>query len=384
MPTAHHRYGGSTINRTLHCPAWRTLSDDMPTQPSSTAADTGSLLHECMEDYYNNGTSFEDMLKKGRSYNGIKLNPTMLTEKLAPALNATEQVLDAYGIEELSVEPFVELIEGLAGGSIDMLGVSGDGKTVLILDYKFGYYQVSPESPQLLFYALAAAVDPKTASAFEKVERIISCIIQPDNADYTSTQPKTHEYTLKELDAFEDTVYTAIELSEDKSQQDPVCGEWCKFCPAEALCPAKTGLVRESQLIDATAIAQLETALPMADKLESWIASVRKLAHEQLERGVSITGYKIVDKRASRVWSSEADAEAMAAKIKKLTKVTAYNTKLKSPAQMEKITKELGIDFERFAPFISSVSSGTTLALESDKRQPALPSLALKRLADRL
>lgn len=47
---------------------------------------------------------------------------------------------------------------------------------------------------------------------------------------------------------------------------------------------------------------------------------------------------------------------------------------------MEKVCKELKIDFKPYAKLISSVSSGTTLAPESDPRQAALPIAGLAQL----
>ena len=59
---------------------------------------------------------------------------------------------------------------------------------------------------------------------------------------------------------------------------------------------------------------------------------------------------------------------------------------LKSPAQIEKLCKELKYPFKDFAAMASKISSGTTLAPASDKRpavaQKVVPENLLKLVAD--
>jgi len=122
----------------------------------------------------------------------------------------------------------------------------------------------------------------------------------------------------------------------------------------------------------------------MTKELEGWIKAVKKLAHEQAEAGVKIEGYKLVNKRATRVWN---DVEAVMKKVrlaKKLKINEACDIKLKSPPQLEKLCKTKKVDFKNYSDYITAVSTGTTLVKEDDKRPEALPNLALKALADRL
>ena len=105
MPEVHHRYGGSTFKRTLNCPAWRKLSDQMPSGGSSSFADEGTLLHNCCEEYFlsgKDGATPADMLIEGRSYNGVELTPELVDEKLAPAINAVTSFMAVNDIEPFS------------------------------------------------------------------------------------------------------------------------------------------------------------------------------------------------------------------------------------------------------------------------------------------
>ena len=119
----------------------------------------------------------------------------------------------------------------------------------------------------------------------------------------------------------------------------------------------------------------------MADELTAWIKEVERVALEQLQLGTAIKGYKLVNKKAARVWN---DLPAIESKIKKARSIKtdeAFVSKLKTPAQLEKLCKELGIDFDKqYGSYISKVSSGTTLAKESDKRAAAVPVAGLAQL----
>ena len=129
-------------------------------------------------------------------------------------------------------------------------------------------------------------------------------------------------------------------------------------------------------------IATITQALPMVEQLEAWCKEVKKVAHEQLEAGNPIQGYKLVNKRASRVWN---DPEAALKKVKhakNLKLEEACDIKLKSPPQMEKLCKQKGIPFKPYNDFISAMSSGTTLARADDKRPEAVAIISLQSLVD--
>jgi hypothetical protein len=123
---------------------------------------------------------------------------------------------------------------------------------------------------------------------------------------------------------------------------------------------------------DSTELASLNEAMSMVDEVESWVRAVRKLAHEQAELGVKIDGWKLVAKRATRVWNDEEAVASIFKKARKLKQADYQNVKMKSPAQIEKVCKQKDVDFSKFEEYISSVSSGSTLAHEEDKR-PELP-----------
>jgi len=380
MTTKHYKYGGSTAARTMGCAAWQDLSKQMPTKRAqhNPAADQGTLLHNCMEEFMMKDCSFMAQLEQGRNYNDQQLNAEHVVDKLRPALEALQQLESDHHLIEFDCEPLVKFDDEI-GGSIDYIGVSKDGKTVVLVDYKFGFVPVRAEdNKQMMFYAMCASTDPTTADMFDNCDTLILAVIQPnDNGAVLDSVSVPYA----DLPAFIKQHDQAVKRSSE-ADSEPTSGSWCNYCPAEAICPVKTGKALQALQINELTAQALATALPMVAELESWIKTIKKTAHEQLELGVPIDGYKLVNKRASRVWN---DTDSVREKIKLAKKIKlddGFDVKLKSPAQLEKVCKTLGVDFKAYSKFISAVSSGTTLAPVSDKRPAALPLVGLKELND--
>ena len=82
-------------------------------------------------------------------------------------------------------------------------------------------------------------------------------------------------------------------------------------------------------------------------------------------------GYKLVNKRATRNWADEERTVKYFAKIG-LPAAERHVKKLISPAQAEKVLKANKLPDTLPDHLVEKVSSGTTLAPESDKRPAVL------------
>lgn len=374
----HLTIGGSTASRTLNCTAWVSRSKDAPKQPGNKYAHEGNLLHDCMEEHYMTNVSFAQMLSEGREYNGIKLDVDMIEDQLSYAYLATEKVLDTYNIVDFICEPFVQIIKDKAGGSIDFLGVSEDGKTVLVLDYKFGRHEVPAEgNSQLQFYATAARIDKETKDFFDDAEKVVYAIVQPK----VSHAADVWESDVDELDAFEVRLREAI--TEVEKGGTAKTGSHCQYCPvgASGQCPEKNQQARSALILNPKQADSLAECLQLVEELQGWIKEVENTAHGLMDQGAKIPGFKLVDKRAMRKW---ADAEKAEAVLVPLLGDDAIESKFRTPAQVEKLIKKAKLDVD-IDEFIIKVSSGTTVVPESDKRDAVeIPEIsdALNKLVD--
>ena len=364
-----HIVGGSTASRVVNCPGSVALVAKMPPKPSSGFADRGNLLHDAI------ALMLEEKIDSpiGMTYNGQEITPELAAEKLSVAWDLLNEV-DPDKTMEYMVETSVNFGDLLPGvfGSADLLGRIGD--RAIVLDWKFGDGVMvdAEENMQGMFYAAAAMRTPAAQWIFEGVSEVEIVIVQPPMIRRWVT-------TVERIKAFEQQLVAAVKRSKF-SDAPVVTGKHCRWCSAKPICPQMTGAVdravRQSlQAIDAPTLADY---LEKADLLEGWITDLRKLAFDMLEQDVKVPGYKLVAKRGTRQWVDE-DA-ALAALNVHLSEDDVYTKKLVSPAQAEKALKR--VKQELPAELVVSVSSGSTLAPESDPR-PAVLNIG-KQLTDAL
>lgn len=346
--------GGSTAKRVINCPASVTLVQRMPPQLPSSYAEEGTFLHSVMECVL-----------------GDKERPELTEEQR----NKVQFCIDALNeidpkqelIYECEQQVEFEGVKGLEGvfGNVDLIGRLGN--RAIVLDWKFGDGVIvdAKENEQGLFYAAAAMKTHELQWAFEEVTEIEIIIVQPPAIRRWVT-------TFKRLDGFiadlQDAVATAL-------RPDPPAemGEWCRWCTAKPICPQMNGAAERALRVKLEAI-DIAPAMKMVPLLESWIAEVKSLAQRTLEDNVPVPGFKLVPKRATRVWANESEARAHLL-VRGLQE--SEITEMRSVAQIEKVLKKRKIDM----PEVTWVSSGNTVAPDSDPRPAALNlGAALSRL----
>ena len=352
--------GGSTAKRVIACPGSVALVDKMPPQPSSSYADDGTLLHDTIADILDGKGTPEAFI--GRKHESAVLTPALIEAKLLPALAALDEI-DPNGEMEYAVESrvgFGDLLPGVFG-STDLLGRIGD--RAILLDWKFGdgvAVEVE-ENAQLLFYAAAAMRTPETKWAFFGATEIELIIVQPPSVKRWVT---TNQRVLE----FEAELARAVA----KAQQPDAAlasGSHCKWCAAKPVCPLMTGAIDRiaKAKIDALPIDQIAHYLDQIPQVESFLKDLQQLAHQLIEDGKGVPGWKLVPKRATRQWVDENRAVAFLSSAG----IEAWaEPKPISPAVAEKALKKAKIELP--ADLVVAVSSGSTLAPESDPRPAVL------------
>lgn len=355
--------GGSTASRVIACPGSVALVAQMPPKPSSKYADEGTMLHGIMADLLSDDDrSPEDFL--GMDYLGIPFTHELLDEKILPALRAFNEI-DPDLTMDIEVEARVDFGDYIPGafGSADVVGRRRD--RAYIIDWKFGSgVTVEAENnQQLLFYAAAARRSVTTAWAFKDAKDVELIIVQPPEVRRWVTDMAT-------LDRFEAELARAVRLAR-QADAPLATGDHCRWCAAKPVCPKMTGVaerVLQSRLktLDNAAIGRL---LVQADLVEDWIKELRELAFTMLEEGVPVPGYKLVAKRATRQWVDPAKAEETLRGLG-IGEDELYKRDLVSPAQAEKVLKKSKLALPD--DLVAAVSSGSTLAPESDPRPAVL------------
>lgn len=350
--------GGSTAKRVINCPGSVALVQKMPPQGSSKYADEGTLLHDTIADVLHNLKKPEDYL--GRKHADQVLTQELIDEKLHVALKLLDEV-DPNQEMSYEVETrvgFGDLLPDVFG-STDLIGRIGS--RAIVLDWKFGDGVAvdAVENPQLMFYAAAAMRTPEAAWAFEGADEVECIIIQPPTIRRWVT-------TKERIAKFEQELVSAVKTAM-KPNAPLATGDHCRWCSAKAICPQMNGAIeRETQrVVSLLTPEELGACLQRAEALETYINDLRALAHTVLENNGTVPGYKLVAKRAIRQWRDEKEAEKVLGEDFVVT-----TTALLSPAQAEKLLKKRKLELPD--DLVMAVSSGSTLAPESDPRPAVL------------
>jgi hypothetical protein len=391
--------GGSTAARRIHGPGSVVLETTRPKGAASEFAERGTALHEAMEHYLLDmeGQPLENLL--GMTFNqcpgfpeGWTIDQALLDDKIKPAHAAFLEIIKmAGGGLDYMIEVTVDLKEIVPGafGTVDVLGVGKDGK-LYVIDWKFGDgvpVEVA-SNYQMAFYTAGALYDNQEELLDMLGEDtrswdIVFCVVQP-RVGYPD-EPNWQSWETNDVwvESYIDLVVAAfakmqksqaefIEVKDITKMKTLVLseGEHCRFCRANlpGVCPQKSSGVQT--ILDAPSPSTMDEVtiakwLDVAERVEETIKELKSFAHTEAERGVKIPGWKCVPKRGSRVYTDAAAAEK--AIRKKLKVVDAFKKVLISPAQAE---KKMGKESygKLLAQHVTVVSSGTTLARDTDRR----------------
>jgi hypothetical protein len=352
--------GGSTAKRVINCPGSVALVGKMPPQPSSSYADEGTLLHDTIADILDKGGKPADHL--GRKHNDVVLTQDLIDTKLRPALAALDSVDPDVRMQYMveSRVGFGDLLPDVFG-STDILGRIDN--RAIVLDWKFGdgVPVAVEENPQLLFYAAAAMRTPQTKWVFEDADEVELIIVQPPSVKRWLTTPAR-------IKAFEQELVAAVKAAL-KPDAPLKTGDHCRWCAAKPVCPLMTGAVDRMVKAKLGALPhdQIAFYLEQVPMIEAFIKDLQQLAHGLLEEGQPVPGWKLVPKRATRKWIAD---EAKVAAWLESQGVEPYVKKLPTITEVEKVLKKAKVALP--AEFAPAVSTGSTLAPESDPRPAVL------------
>lgn len=364
----HAKFSASSAHRWLNCPGSIRLSEKAPPQAESEYAREGTLAHECLEYLIESRESPKTAERLARlKYPAEMVDYGLDALKFLQSLQGSSSEFmceQKVSLEHIHPEMFGTLDAAL----VDLFG------HLHVFDYKYGAgIAVNVvDNPQLAFYALALA--HRYDYNFEGV----SCVVIQPRAHQDGGPIRFWKTDVATLQAYGEMFKRAAELAESKNP--PLCaGDWCRFCPAKIMCPeisTKALAVAKIEFDDLPSTpveikagltpAELATALTQFDRLDIWMSAVRKHAFDFMRSGGKIPGFKLVEKRGRREWVNAAKTQAEA--LKRFGPA-CLDSELKSPAQLEKLVGKKWVN-----PRVATVSSGLTLAGESDPRPETTPA----------
>lgn len=398
----HARLSASESSRWINCPGSVSAIEALPDElkgRSSFDADRGTAAHSLAE-------MCLAKKKPARRFLGHKItagkNVFEVDENMADAvqvyLDVIKELKRRYPDAEAHVEKQFHLdwVHPDCFGTNDFcLAVIFD--TLVVVDYKHGYGEVdADQNTQLLYYAAGAAKEYEF-----NFDKVLLGIVQPRSQrgqqlgdDVDLIIENFYELSAAELEEWVDEVLRPAAYATEDPDAPLNPGSHCHWCLAASTCPAKTGavfvqaradfedepyelpeLTQEKREKAEAYAARLGHALKWVPFIKEWAKTVETQAYVAACNGLEIPERKLVEKEGDRAW-----AEEEAKLVKALKKAGASvddmyvvpDPKLKSPAQMEKISKEVK---KAVAGLVHRPKTGVALVHESDKRPAVGASL---------
>ena len=363
-PKGHAILSASSSDRWLHCPPSARLCEAYEDKGSDYAAE-GTDAHALCEFRLKQalGIPAEDPIENLSWYNEeMEECAAGYAAYVVELLETAKQICaDPVVMIEQRVDFSRWVQEGF--GTADCILIA-DG-VLNIVDYKHGKgVEVSAvANPQMQLYALGAL-------------EIFDSIYDIDTVRMTIFQPRKSNISVDQMDKADLYEWADTELTQKaqlayEGQGDFSCGEWCRFCKAKAECreraEANLALARyEFQtpaLLDDEEIADI---LGKVDALTAWASDVKEYALQQAVSGKEWSGWKLVEGRSNRKYTSEA---AVAAAVESAG-FDPYERKVLGVTAMQKMLGKTRFE-ELLAPYIEKPQGKPTLVPESDKR-PAM------------
>lgn len=364
MATKHAVLSASSSDRWLNCPPSARLCEAYEDKGSDYAAE-GTDAHTLCEYRLKQalGIPAEDPIENLSWYNEeMEECAAGYTAYVVELLETAKQTCsDPVVMIEQRVDFSRWVQEGF--GTADCILIA-DG-VLNIVDYKHGKgVKVSAEgNTQLSLYSLGAL---EIFDGIYDIDRVCVHIFQPRKSNVVcSMMEKTDLYE------WADTELTEKAQLAYEGQGSFSCGEWCRFCKAKAECreraEANLALARyefqSPALLDDEEIADI---LGKVDALTAWASDVKEYALQQAISGKEWTGWKLVEGRSNRKYTSEA---AVATTVEGAG-FDPYERKVLGVTAMQKMLGKTRFE-ELLAPYIEKPQGKPTLVPESDKR-PAM------------
>ncbi len=246
-------------------------------------------------------------------------------------------------------------------GTLDFAAVQVTTDVAHFVDYKHGEGVLVEvyRNPQLMYYVYGFIAEDK--EEYPDAMEIYVHIVQPRGA-HPDGPIRTWETTAGETRAWaHEVLLPAMQRTvEDRYLS---VGEWCRFCPAKAICPAMGSLSDEMTYHRETPLPAMPPALigelyAKAQIIKMFIKAIEEDTARRVLGGEAVPGVKAVAKKASRVFKEGTPL------VEKFGEAAYAPRELLSPPKIERLPE--GKAF--VAEWAYSPQTGLTIALESDKR----------------
>lgn len=327
----------SSIHRIMECPRSalleQTVEKGCQVQYAEDAAERGRQFHKASELVLNGMT-----VLKGMKAAGIKKDADWLTAKSTISFY-TKYVKKIAKKRVISTEQRTNLdFEGAKlTAQYDALVVDTDKKTIDIFDLKTGNWDYVKAFDQLHFTACLLWIFHNLTDTWT----LRMHIVQPNN---WNTKVLTKAMLLTESNVNDHLTSIITNIGESREYHQ---GDHCTFCPALPVCPAyhnnevinmNNAIIIPENLPD----EQLERIVIKKKEIEKFLSACEEYAKNKLAKGHAFSNLQLATGKGHRRWIDSDTAKKKLIEHAPLDEIT--DTKLKSPAQIEKLLGKDALD----------------------------------------
>jgi len=389
--TKHARLSPSSSERWMHCAGSVRLCEGLPDVKNAYMLE-GTAAHE-LAAYALKGNDPE---WRDTDYIEVEGQPYPIDDEMREGVQTYIDYvrhLQALYRSELWVETPVDLaplnppeeIYGTSDAILDSLELRR--LDVVDLKYGQGVQKAAAGNPQLMNYLLGALlkVAHKRGAQKNGADSLGGALAMFDTLEVHIVQPRgshvdgpirSWEVSADEVRAFAAQVINAARATQDPNA--PLTpGEWCRFCPAQAMCPALREFTQQqAEMVfgmvpvdtptppERLTLEEVGAILRQVPIVEDWIRALRQRIEAELTAGRVVPGWKLVQKRPVRRWANEEEVLRWAKGSGLEASEVYVEPELRSPAQMEKVVGKKNLPEDLYV----KASSGLALVSESDPR----------------
>jgi hypothetical protein len=370
---AHALLSPSAASRWLNCTAAPLLEAQLP-ETSSVAADEGTLAHILSELLLKRELgrvekkAFKADLKQVQAH--VLYAEEMLdycTEDAAMTMQLYAEYLQAYPSAIIYLETEFDLSQYLPEGfgTCDRVIIAGHILHVIDLKYGKGVPVAAKDNKQLMLYALGAYLEFCYAYDITEIRMTI-------------VQPRIENNSTASIGVADLMQWADTELKEKAAEAFTgpgtfVPGAHCQFCKARPTCRAHADhqlQLAAHDFADPPLLTpeEISDILQRAKSFEGWLTAVKDYALARALAGDHWPGFKLVEGRSTRKYSSEGDVLTALTEAG-YDKYAVGRFKLFGITEM---TSELGKKkfSELIDPLTIKPAGKPVLVPESDKREP--------------
>ena len=325
---AHAIYGGSSFKRWRNCAASVRLGHLVPRKPPGAAAEKGIKAHAlaeyCLLHDIRDAHEVLAMDPQPRHEYAPWDDPAM-ADAVNIYLDTIASAKAAYPKAKTRIEhkvyPSAEH-EDKTFGTADFILYDEKSGTLKIIDYKNGTVAVDPEENDQCFFYGAGVV--RDCDAHKKPVSSVEFIIVQPNVPLDGPEDAVKRWTTTpdKIRAIPAEINAAIVRNEDPDAE-PTMGDWCAFCPAESICPAKRAEILDwlkttNEDLFSGDLNMLERRPPaemtpeevgkllaVIPGIEAWCTAITNLAFNMAMSNQPIPGFKLVEKTGKRKWATD-------------------------------------------------------------------------------